>query len=250
MDDPLPAMALVAYALVFGALALVEQPGINRSRRWPTNLALTLGFVAISAVQPIGVLLAAEWAEASGFGLLRALPLPQPVVWLIGWAVMSLSSYWLHVALHRVGFLWRIHRVHHTDSAVDVSTAHRFHPLEAVVVIGWLGATAALAGVPPGVVLVFFALEALANLCSHAAVRLPPGVERVVRRVLITPDLHRVHHAPTLPLTDRNFGTTLVWWDRLFGTLVLPSGPGPVGLDRTDPADAHRLGRLLILPFR
>jgi sterol desaturase/sphingolipid hydroxylase (fatty acid hydroxylase superfamily) len=242
---------LIAYALVFGTLAAVEPAAtLNRRQRWPTNLALTLGFVGISALQPVGVVLAASVAERSGFGLLPALALPAVLVWVAGWLWLSLASYVLHVLLHRIGWLWRIHRVHHTDDAVDVSTALRFHPLEAVVVVTWLGASAALAGVPPAVVVVFFAVEAIGNLASHAALRLPPGLERVVRLVLITPDLHRVHHAPDLPLTDRNYGTTLVWWDRLFGTLAVPAHPGPVGLTGTDPAAASNLVRQLISPFR
>jgi sterol desaturase/sphingolipid hydroxylase (fatty acid hydroxylase superfamily) len=156
--------------------------------------------------------------------------------------------------VHAVPALWRLHRVHHADLDFDVTTGARFHPIEILVSVVIKMAAVAAIGAPPVAVLVFEVLLNATAMFNHANGRLPLGVDRWLRLLVVTPDMHRVHHSIAYSETNSNFGFNLPWWDRLFGTYRAHPAAGHeamtigVGAFRT-PADL-RLDRLLLQPFR
>ena len=189
-----------------------------------TTVALRVGPVVLSAMvadRPWGLLNRAWMPAAVSFGLTIVL--------------MDLLQYGVHWSFHHVGFLWRIHRVHHSDPDFDVSTAGRFHPLEAMVTQGVHLVAVALLAPPPAAMLASLLLTAVLNLWTHANASLSAGWERVVRGALITPDLHRIHHSERMREQQTNYGQTFSCWDRLFGTFVgkaeAPEGEFRTGLD-------------------
>ena len=131
---------------------------------------------------------------------------------------LDLVIYLQHVMFHAVPLLWRLHRVHHADLGFDVTTGTRFHPLEILLSMGLKGFVIAALGPPPVAVLVFEVLLNATSMFNHGNVRIPERIDRVLRRVVVTPDMHRVHHSIEVDEANSNFGFNLPWWDRLFGT--------------------------------
>jgi sterol desaturase/sphingolipid hydroxylase (fatty acid hydroxylase superfamily) len=167
---------------------------------------------------------------------------------------LDLAIYLQHVLFHAVPALWRLHRVHHADLEIDVTTGARFHPIEILLSMGIkLGVVAAL-GTPAAAVLIFEVLLNATSMFNHSNVRMPLWLDRVVRWVVVTPDMHRVHHSIVARETNSNFGFNLPWWDRLFGTYRAQPAAGHeamiIGIDQfRDPAE-RRLDRMLTQPFR
>jgi sterol desaturase/sphingolipid hydroxylase (fatty acid hydroxylase superfamily) len=169
-------------------------------------------------------------------------------------ALRSLAAYGLHVLAHKSSWLWRVHRVHHADTAVDLSTGFRHHPLELLYVATCYLALAVLLGLSPAALIAYEGAAVLLSLWTHANLRLPSAAERLLGTVLVTPALHHVHHSAHQPETDSNYGELFSVWDRLFGTLkrldvdqLRAMRPG-LGSDH-DIAAPH-LGRQLLLPLR
>jgi sterol desaturase/sphingolipid hydroxylase (fatty acid hydroxylase superfamily) len=161
---------------------------------------------------------AAVWAESRGYGLFRQAGLDPVLAGLAGFVILDLAVWFEHWASHRIPILWRIHRMHHADTGFDLTTALRFHPLEIVLSMVWKAAIVVALGVPVLAVLVFeIVLNGMA-MFNHANARLPLGLDRVLRRVVVTPDMHRVHHSSIPSETDSNYGFNFPFWDRLFGT--------------------------------
>ena len=243
---------LIVFALLELRLARAEH-GAARTRRWPVNGLLTALNILALGIIPISGLAAAEWARANGWGALNMVELPLAAVLVAGFLVRSLVSYAVHVAMHKVPFLWRIHRVHHTDTALDVSTTVRFHPLEFIVSVPIVIAAVTAAGVPPWVIMLYELFDAVMAVFSHANLRLPGGLERVLQWGLVTPDMHRIHHSSAQPETDSNYGATLSIWDRLFGTFRQKTGPElaamELGLSEYRDKRVSSLFWLLALPF-
>jgi sterol desaturase/sphingolipid hydroxylase (fatty acid hydroxylase superfamily) len=193
-------------------------------------------------------------AEARGWGLIQALELP---IWAgVPLAVMALdlAIYLQHVLFHAVPALWRLHRMHHADLEFDVTTGARFHPVEILLSMGIkLGVIAAL-GTPAVAVLLFEVLLNATSMFNHSNVRMPDRLDRVLRWIVVTPDMHRVHHSIVARETNSNFGFSLPWWDRLFGTYRDQPAAGhrtmTIGIEQfRDPAE-QRLDRMLTQPFR
>lgn len=256
-----PAIRLIAFAGVFAGLALLElrwpRRELIRARgpRWSANLALLAIYTFIGRLlAPLAVVGAATWAASRGIGLFNALAAP---VWIEGAAcivALDLAVYGQHVALHRIPWLWPLHRVHHADVGFDLTTGVRFHPIEVVLSLAFKAAVAVGLGAPPAAVLVFEVLLSSAALFSHANLRLPPRLERSLRRLWVTPDMHRVHHSTARAETDSNYGFNLSVWDRLFGTYLAEPAEGQAGVvlgqaDLRDPRE-DRIDRLLVQPFR
>lgn len=191
-----------------------------RRRRWPLNLALAVvGGGAARLLIPAGLAGMALWAEREDLGLLRAAGAP---VWLAFAAtvlVLDLAVFAQHVALHRWRFLWPIHRLHHTDRDLDATSAGRFHPLEIVGSLAWKGAVVVALGAPASAAVAYEITLALFSVLTHANVDVSPRAQRAVGRVLVTPDLHRIHHSVRPEESLSNFGTITTVWDRVFGTL-------------------------------
>ena len=183
-----------------------------------TNFGMGVLNMALFALLPLSLITVAEWAKQTGFGLLNMVPLGWIATAVITILARSLTGYWLHRFSHSNPLLWRIHRVHHCDVTVDLSTGFRNHPLEALVVAACMIIAAALIGFAP-VPLAFYEGTALVfSTWSHANVRLAHWLEPLVRILLVTPDMHHVHHSAVRHETDSNYGDLFSFWDRLFGT--------------------------------
>jgi len=191
----------------------------KRRKRWPVNLGLgLLNVMCLKLLLPWLAVDAALWAQARHWGLLPRLPIPSVLAAVIAFAALDLVIYAQHRVMHRVPLLWRMHRMHHTDLALDVSSGVRFHPAEIMLSMGVKIGAVILLGAAPQVVLIFeIALSSFA-LFTHANLDLPGAVDRGLRRVFVTPDMHRIHHSVLTVEHDTNFGFQVSWWDRLFGT--------------------------------
>jgi sterol desaturase/sphingolipid hydroxylase (fatty acid hydroxylase superfamily) len=256
-----PLIRLIAFAGIFAAMAAWEilaprrDQNLARGTRWPSNIGIVvLDTVLVRLVFPITAVGLALVAEARGWGLFHTLEL---LLWAsVALAVMALdlAIYLQHVLFHAVPALWRLHRMHHADLEFDVTTGARFHPIEILLSMGIkLGVVAAL-GVPAVAVLLFEVLLNATSMFNHSNVRMPAWLDRVLRWIVVTPDMHRVHHSIVARETNSNFGFNLPWWDRLFGTYRDQPAGGhetmTIGIEQfRDPAE-QRLDRMLTQPFR
>ncbi len=229
-----------------------------RMRRWPTNLLMpALGALLVAPLAlagPLTALAAAVWAGRHGIGLFHLLDLPRLVEAAGAVILLDLAIYWQHRAFHRLPALWRLHRVHHADPELDTTTGVRFHPLEYLLSMLWKAAVVLALGAGIGAVVAFEVLLNALALFNHANLRLPGRIDRLLRRVIVTPDFHAVHHGLAPDEHHRNFGFNLVWWDHIFGTCwarprtdVAAMG---IGLEAVAPEAAVRPWRALLLPAR
>jgi len=193
--------------------------GLDRSHRWPANFGLGLVNIALVPLAPISALWASAWAAPHGIGLLNLLDGSWWILTLTGTiAIQSFVDYARHLLFHKTPWLWRVHRVHHFDIAVDVSTGLRHHPLELLLSLLIDIPVAIIFGLLPLALIIYGTADAMFSLFSHANIRLPTSLDRLMRLVLVTPRIHAVHHSSHQPETDSNFGTVFTLWDRLFGT--------------------------------
>ncbi len=191
----------------------------RRRERWLVNLGLGLiNVLSLKLLLPWLAVDVALWAQAHHLGLLPMVPMPALLAAAIGFATLDLVIYAQHRCMHRFPLLWRLHRLHHTDLALDVSSGVRFHPAEIVLSMGIKMGTVVLLGAAPDVVLIFEIVLSSFALFTHANLGLPVAVDREIRRVFVTPDMHRIHHSILAAEHDTNFGFHVSWWDRLFGT--------------------------------
>lgn len=252
---------LVAFVGVFAFMALLEalaprrQPGIGRLWRWPSNLGVVVvDTFLVRLLFPTAAVGFALWAEKRGWGVLSVPGLPQWVRVVIGVVMLDFAIYGQHVLFHAVPVLWRVHRMHHADLELDVTTGVRFHPVEIVLSMLIKFAVVALVGIPAVAVLIFEILLNATSMFSHSNVRIPERFDAVLRWLLVTPDMHRIHHSIERRETNSNFGFNLPWWDRLFGTYRARPETGhdrmvlglPIFRDRAE----LRLDRMLLQPFR
>jgi len=250
-----------AFALVFAAMAIWEVAAprraltAGRKPRWPSNLGiLVVDIVVVRILVPTAAVGAALLAAGRGWGLFHTLGLRLSVAALIGFVALDLVIYGQHVVFHKVPVLWRLHRMHHADLDIDVTTGLRFHPFEILISLGVKIAAVIALGIPVVAVLLFEVVLNATSMFNHANVSMPPALDRVLRLILVTPDMHRVHHSVVRRETDSNFGFNLPWWDRLFGTYRAAPDAGHTGMTIGLPVfrDPHelRLDRLLTQPFR
>ncbi|RUQ40697.1 MAG: sterol desaturase family protein [Candidatus Competibacteraceae bacterium] len=227
---------------------------LPRAQRWPANLGIiVVDNLIVRLLFPILAVGMAELVQARGWGLLQLLAVPTPLAILIALLLLDLIVYVQHVAFHRLPLLWRLHRMHHSDTDFDVSTALRFHPLEIMLSLLIKLAAVLLLGAPPLAVLLFELILNASAMFNHGNVRLPERLDRGLRWIVVTPDMHRVHHSVHREETDSNFGFSLSCWDRLFGSYRAQPRDGHegmrIGLEYFRDARAGRLDRLLLQPF-
>lgn len=227
---------------------------VATGRRWAVNLGLVALDVAVQRLT-VGALAvaAATWAQENGVGLFNATEVPAWAAAPVAFLLLDLAVYLQHVLSHRLAPLWRLHRVHHADLDLDVSSGLRFHPLEILLSLAWKAVVAVALGADPWVVVAFEAVLNGAALFTHANLRLPERLDGALRRVVCTPDMHRVHHSVEPAETDSNYGFFLSLWDRLCGTYHAgpPTGGhlrAPLGL--ADWRVQLGLVQLLAMPFR
>jgi sterol desaturase/sphingolipid hydroxylase (fatty acid hydroxylase superfamily) len=253
---------ILCFVSVFGLLAVAEwmsprrKLAASKPQRWLSNLALiVINTLVIRLIAPMTIAGLALVAESRDWGLLNHLDLPLALAVFLGVILLDFVIYLQHVLFHALPFLWRLHRVHHADLDVDVTTGLRFHPIEIVISFGIKLTAVLLLGVPPLAVLIFEVLLNATSMFNHANIKLPGWLDRVVRLFLVTPDMHRIHHSADIHETNTNFGFNLPWWDYLLGTYVAepkrPHEQMPLGLaEIRDEQAADRLGSILVLPFR
>jgi sterol desaturase/sphingolipid hydroxylase (fatty acid hydroxylase superfamily) len=190
----------------------------HRIERWPTNFGLGALNASLLVITPVSTISAAEWASGVGVGVLNKVTMPLWGGICCTLAVYSLTVYLIHIIEHKTAWLWRLHRVHHLDTQLDVSTSQRHHPLELIVNVLILVVVTIVFGLSSSVVLVYESMNAIIDFFSHANVRLPESVDRIVRWMFVTPNMHSLHHSSHQPETDSNYGGVFTLWDRLFGT--------------------------------
>ena len=254
-------LRLSAFAAVFAVIAALEfvtpRRRLERGRwsRWPANLGLMLIYTALTRLAaPLATVGVAIWAADRGLGLVNVLAAPAWLEVAVAVVLLDGAVWGQHVAFHHIPWLWRLHRVHHSDVGFDVTTGVRFHPGEVLLSLAIKAAAVVALGAPPLAALVFELLLSVGSLFTHANLRLPAGLDRVLRRLIVTPDMHRVHHSTVRAETDSNFGFNLSIWDRMFGAYRRDAAAGQEGVvfglpDFRQPDD-DRLDRLLFQPLR
>lgn len=248
------AFILMLLLMIMVESILPRRRNIERRHRWPTNLAMVvLGTVAMRLLVPLMAVDTAFWAQAAGFGLFNLLDWPLWVVLIVSILALDLAVYAQHVAFHHIPALWRLHRMHHSDPDLDVTSGVRFHPLEFVLSMLVKVAVVAGLGIPAVVVVLFEILLNVTALFNHSNLRLSERLDRILRLFLVTPAFHFVHHSTRRSDHNRNYGFNLPWWDYLFGTFKARPDKGiedmDVGLDGWHDPERLGVGRLLVMPW-
>lgn len=256
-----PYIRLGAFGGVFAVMAIWELVGprrkqaFGRARRWPNNLGVVVAnTLLVRLVFPTTAVGLALVAEAHGWGLFNTITVPIWIAVVSSVVILDLAIYLQHVLFHAVPALWRLHRMHHADLEFDVTTGLRFHPIEILLSMVIKLTVVAALGIPVLAVLIFEVLLNATSMFNHSNVRIPLGLDNVLRWLVVTPDMHRVHHSILARETNSNFGFNLPWWDRLFGTYRAQPEAGhdamTIGIEQFRDPRELRLDRMLLQPFR
>jgi len=247
---------------VLGAMALWELAAprrvlrVSKAQRWASNLGLVaLNSVLLRLLFPAAAVGMAAFAASQGWGLFNYVHVPFWLAVTASVLVMDFAIWLQHVTVHAVPLLWRLHRVHHADPDYDVTTGLRFHPIEIILSMLIKFVTVLLLGPPLLAVVIFEVLLNATSMFNHGNVRLPARLDQLLRRFVVTPDMHRVHHSVEDDETNSNFGFNLPWWDRVFGTYRDQPRRGHEAMDIgihgfREPREVARLPGMLLIPFR
>lgn len=246
---------LFAVFAVWELLAPRRTQHHSRSVRWLNNLAImVLNGLIVRLGIPLAAVGTAIVAQDQNLGLLNQVTLPAWFAMVVAILALDLILYLQHLVFHHVDFLWRLHRMHHADLEVDVTTGLRFHPIEIVLSMAIKMAAVLVLGAPVVAVIAFEVLLNASSLFNHANIRIPDKVDRIMRYFIVTPDMHRVHHSVVRQETDSNFGFNVPWWDYLFGTYRASPQAGhtgmKVGIEYFRTQRDLWLDHLLLQPFR
>jgi len=255
-----PVVRLAAFAGVFVLMAAWEVLSARRqlvgskSERWLANLTLVgVNTLVLRLLFPSAALGMALVATERRWGLLNNLELPDPISIVAAVVALDLAIYLQHVLFHAAPTLWRLHMVHHADVDIDVTTGARFHPIEIVLSMGIKLAVIAALGPPVLAVLAFEVMLNATAMFNHSNVWMPGRLDRMLRWIVVTPDMHRVHHSVEAIECNSNFGFSLPWWDRLLGTYRAQPAAGhgamTIGVAHLQDGRSQNLLRLLALPF-
>jgi len=255
-----PVIRLVAFVGIFVIMVVWEWGAprrlqvIPRRLRWPSNLGLVaLNTLLMRLILPTTAVGVALTVDAKGLGLLNLLGWPEAVNVGLALLMLDLAIYLQHVLFHKVGLLWRLHRMHHADVEVDATNGLRFHPIEILLSMGIKFGVIIVLGVPAVAVVVFEVLLNGLALFNHSNVAVPLGLDRVLRWLIVTPDMHRIHHSWDAQELNSNYGFNLTCWDRWLGTYRSMPRDGQVdmtlGLKEWRQGQWLRLDRMLIQPF-
>lgn len=223
-------------------------------RRWLANLfAYGATLLVFRWLPQLSLLGAAVLAERNGWGLLTWPGVPVSGAVILGWLAIDLSGYLVHRAEHRFPLLWRVHRLHHSDPDVDVTTTYRFHPFEVLLRAGVYALVAIAIGLPPVAAVGYLLLSAATSVFSHANLSVPRALDRVIGAIVITPGIHRTHHSIDRADSNSNFSVCLSCWDRLFGTFRSAPSMGHeqivFGVEGRTLDEATSITRMLADPF-
>jgi sterol desaturase/sphingolipid hydroxylase (fatty acid hydroxylase superfamily) len=252
----------ITYVVFFGLLIIfgLVETRVERSHklptrtgRWPANVGLTVVNIVVLGALPLSGVVFADWVRDGGIGLFNWIE-TNPVVAVIGGIlVRSFTSWATHLAMHKIPFLWRFHRVHHSDTFIDISTTVRFHPIEFLINLPITMTAIAIFGISPVTLMLYEVFDAGMNVFTHANVRLPRWADSALQKLIVTPDMHRVHHSSYHRETDSNYGATLSIWDHLFCTHRSKDDDDlaamEIGLREVQDRRANSLIWLVALPF-
>ncbi len=249
------------FIIVLFTMALLEYSWPKRNQkvgrliRWPRNLGITLlGTLLVRFMGPLTAGAVAIWASKQNIGLFNLANTPYMISFPMVLIVFDMLIYWQHVLFHRIPFFWRFHKIHHIDQELDVTSGIRFHPVEIVFSMLIKSLAVLVLGAPFWSILAFEVLLNASAMFNHANVRLPEPVDRILRKLIVTPDMHRVHHSVIPKETHSNFGFNLAIWDRIFGTYRDQPEAGhenmTLGLPSHQDAQKTTLLKMLVLPFR
>ena len=262
MDDISEATLRLGISLtIFFGMALweiaapVRELSVRKPRRWFRNLSIAvLNALVVRLVAPFGAVGVAWWAAAEGWGLFNRIDVAPWLAIVASVLVLDFAIYAQHVVFHKVPVLWRLHMVHHADEDVDVTTGQRFHPVEILLSMGIKAVLVIALGAPALAVLLFEVILNGTALFNHSNALIPPAVDRILRLLVVTPDMHRVHHSVYRREHDSNYGFNVPWWDRLCGTYRAQPEEGHRGmsLGLADVPDGERqsLPWFVAAPFR
>ena len=248
-------IGIFAIMAVWEVLAPCRALTVSRARRWTANLGVVvLNSVLLRLLFPAAAVGVAAVAAEHGWGLLNVYQIPLVPAVLLSVVLMDMVIWVQHVMVHAIPVLWRLHRVHHADLDYDVTTGLRFHPLEIILSMLIKFATVLLLGAPVIAVVIFEVMLNATAMFNHGNIRLPTTLDWILRWVLVTPDMHRVHHSVEDDEANSNFGFSLSWWDRLFGTYRAQPRAGQQGMTigihgYRDPHQVDGLPGMLVLPF-
>jgi sterol desaturase/sphingolipid hydroxylase (fatty acid hydroxylase superfamily) len=218
------------------------------------NLFFTLTTVIINFIFAFAITLTSDWAVRENFGLLHLVPLPDWLYVLLGLMILDLiSAYWIHYIQHQVKWMWKFHLVHHADTWVDTTTANRHHPGESVFRAMFTLIAVFVTGAPVWLVLLYQTLSAGLSQFNHANISLPKWLDTTIGWVIVSPDMHKVHHHYTQPMTDSNYGNIFSFWDRLFGTYIKVEKTNDLkyGIDtHMNEEENNNMANLLQMPFQ
>jgi len=247
-------VGIFAVMAVWEAIAPRRPLQQSKGVRWYSNLGIaavnTVTMRMVFQVAPVGVALV---AAERGWGVLALVDLPAWAAVIAAVVLLDFAIYLQHVMVHAVPVLWRLHRMHHADLDFDVTTGARFHPVEIILSVAIKMAVIVLVGAPAVAVVIFEVLLNATAMFNHSNVKLPLGLDRVLRLFVVTPDMHRVHHSVIPHETNSNFGFNLPWWDRLFGTYRDQPEQGyegmEIGIDQFRSPNELHLPKMLVQPF-
>ena len=258
-EKPLRSSIFFGMLIIMGiweAITPRKDRVLTRLLRWSNNLVLLVLNIAIARfIFPLAAVGVAAYVAESGWGLMNYYDVPFSLAIVLSVIALDFVIYLQHVLVHAVPVLWRLHRVHHADPDIDVTTGLRFHPIEIILSLLIKFAAIVVLGAPVIAVVIFEILLNAGAMFNHANVRLPLALDRLLRWVIVTPDMHRIHHSVEDDEANSNFGFNLTWWDRLFGTYIVEPRKGhenmTIGIHHyNDPKQVSWLHGILILPFR
>lgn len=247
---------LLAVMAVWEQVSPRRQLTASKTLRWVNNIALVfLNTLILRLAFPAAAVGVAIYVQEHHWGLLNHLPLPAVLSVLVAIVLLDLTIYLQHVIVHHVPILWKLHRVHHADPDIDVTTGSRFHPLEIILSMLVKFATIIVFGVPIFAVVVFEVLLNATAMFNHSNVRIPKRLDEIIRLFIVTPDMHRVHHSVAIDETNSNFGFNLSCWDRVFGTYRDQPRSGHRGMkigipQFHQPRQISWLPGILMMPFQ
>jgi sterol desaturase/sphingolipid hydroxylase (fatty acid hydroxylase superfamily) len=256
-----PFVRIAAFILMLAAMFVWESRApkrvqlVPKLKRWANNLALLLtNSLILRVLFPAAAVGFAAFANAHQMGLLRIVVMPDAIAVVSAILLLDLAIYLQHLVFHAVPLLWRLHRVHHADLDFDVTTGTRFHPIEILLSMGIKFLIIVTLGPPVIAVLIFETLLNVTAMFNHSNIAMPSQADRVLRRALVTPDMHRVHHSIDRAETNSNFGFCFSFWDRLLGTYKPAPALGHTAMtigipEFRDPNDVVNLQGMLVLPF-
>jgi sterol desaturase/sphingolipid hydroxylase (fatty acid hydroxylase superfamily) len=248
-------LAALAVTLIWEMQFPRRAPAVGRAKRWRLNfLLMFINMLVLSAVFPITTVALALVTQNAGWGLFNQAQIPFVPAFAMSLFFLDLAKYVQHYLLHRVPLLWKIHRVHHADPDLDVTTSLRFHPIESIVGVLTDSLIIVAFGAPALAVALYRLARVTASTIVHGNVNIPAKVERLLRLVLVTPDMHRVHHSILEHEQRGNLSGGLSWWDYLFGTYIGKPASDyrtmQLGLSGYSDARASSLGATLMDPFK